>query len=147
MTTTGSSDLNTFFARAHRHLTQIRGSLDRTLADIEEGTSRVGESLQARRDEAKGRVEANRREMEKADAEMKAYADAKKATVETAVSEWKAKRNVERLESRADDVEAYAATAVAFAWGAVGEANAAILDAMVARADADEAKEAATAGR
>jgi hypothetical protein len=63
--------------------------------------------------------------------------------LETAVSEWKAKRRVERLESRADDLEAYAATAVAFAWGAV---DAAILDAMVARADADEAREPTKAG-
>jgi hypothetical protein len=129
MSTTGSDDLNSLVARASRHMTEIKASLERTMPDIEAAGSNVGASLQAKRDEAEARVEANRLEMEKADAEMNAYVDAKKATLDAAVAAWKAERNVERLEFRAQDAEAYAAAAVALASGAVDEANAAVLEA------------------
>jgi hypothetical protein len=76
---------------------------------------------------------------------VKAGLDAKKAGGETAVAEWKARRDVERLEHRAERAEEYAGATMLFAWGAVQEANAAILDAIVARTDAAEAKLHATA--
>jgi hypothetical protein len=45
----------------------------------------------------------------------------------------------------AEPAGAYTTATTMFAWGAVEEANAAILDAIVARADADEARGKATA--
>jgi hypothetical protein len=129
----------------HQHLTDVKSSVDRALADIQAAGSRAAVDLRSKRDEAHSVMEARRHEVEQANAKMKASLDAKKAEADTTVAEWKARREVERLKHRADRAEEYASSVVVVAWGAFQEANAAILDAVVARADADEAKQGAPA--
>ena len=141
MSSTSSSSAKSFPERMQAHLMDVKASLDGTVADIQSAGSRAGTALQSKRDEAQAAVEARRKEIEDANAKMKANVDAKKASADSAVAEWKAKRNVERLEHRADIAEDYATATVDVAWGAFQEATAAILDAIVARADAEEAKE------
>jgi hypothetical protein len=140
MTSTTSSTTKPFTERMHAHLMDVKSSLDGTVADIQSAGSRAGGALQSKRDEAQAAVEARRKEIEAANAKMKANVDAKKSSAAAAVAEWKAKRNIERLEHRADIAEDYATAAVDVAWGSFQEATAAILDAIVARADAEEAK-------
>jgi hypothetical protein len=137
MTTT-----NSFADRIHARLMEVRASLDGTAAEIQSAGSRAGAALQVKRDEAQAALEARRNEIDDANAKMKANVEAKKASADAAVAEWKARRDLDHLEHRADRAEDYANAAVVVAWGAFQEATAAILDAIAARADADEAKEA-----
>src|SRR5262249_11137719 len=55
------------------------------------------------------------------------------------LEERKAERNLKRLRSAADDAEDYAADSIAFAIAAIEEAEYAALDAVLARAEADDA--------
>ena len=56
-----------------------------------------------------------------------------------AVQEWKAKRQAELLELRAEDAESYADATTAIAEAAIEEARTAALEAIEARREADEA--------
>ena len=143
-TTTNSSDTKSFTDRMREQLTDLRDSVDRTLADMEEGGAEAGakasDALRTRRDEAQAGIEARRQDMESANARMKVGLEAKKTGAEATIAEWKAKLDLHRLEGRAEHAEEYATATTLFAWGAAQEASAAILEAIVARADAEEAK-------
>ncbi len=143
-TPTSSSETKTFSERMRQQLTAVRDSVDRTLTDIQgagsKATAKVSEDLKTRRDEAQATMEARRQEMEHANARVKTGAEAKKAEAASAIAEWKTRLDLQRLEHRADHAEEYASATTLFAWGAVQEADAAILDAIVARADFEEAK-------
>ena len=151
MTTTTKADTKTFSDRMRQQLTSVRDSVDRTLGDIQGASSKasakVSEDLKTRRDEAQATMEARRKDMESANAKMKTGAETKKAEAASAIAEWKAKLDLQRLEHRADHAEEYATATTLFAWGAVQEADAAILDAIVARADFDVAKGRAVAAK
>lgn len=64
-------------------------------------------------------------------------------SVREKLEERKAERDVKRLQSAADDAEEYAAATIDFAIAAIEEAEYATLDAVLARAEADEAADAA----
>jgi hypothetical protein len=64
-------------------------------------------------------------------------------SVREKLEERKAERDVKRLQSAADDAEEYAAATTDFAIAAIEEAEYATLDAVLARAEADEAADAA----
>jgi hypothetical protein len=53
------------------------------------------------------------------------------------IAEWKAERQVRKLNDRADDAESYAVAAMQIAVAAVDEAETAAIEAVVARIDAD----------
>jgi hypothetical protein len=73
---------------------------------------------------------------------IKAWATAKLAETREAIGDWKAKRETQKLNSRSDRAESYAADALFFAAAAVDEAEAAILEAAVARRDSDASQPA-----
>jgi hypothetical protein len=140
MTSTTSRNGKPFAERMQAHLMDVKSSLDGTVADIQSAGSPAAGALQSKRDEAQATVEARRKQIDAANATMKANVEAKRSSADAAVAEWKAKRNLERLEHRADIAENYATAAVDVAWGSFQVATAAILDAIVARADAEDAK-------
>jgi hypothetical protein len=86
----------------------------------------------------KARTEKDR--VERLQASLKTKAQQKVAETKEVVSQWIAKNETRMLNARADLAEAYAADAIEFAVAAIGEAEEAILDAVVSRMDADEAK-------
>ena len=65
-------------------------------------------------------------------------------TIDT-VAVWKTKRDVEKLQGRADKAERYAAATADVATAAIDEAEQASLEAWLAQADADYAKGKQTA--
>jgi predicted nucleic acid-binding Zn-ribbon protein len=134
-----------FTDRMHQHLMDVKVSVDGTVADIESAGSRAGATLRTRRDEAEVTMQARRKEIDEANARLKADVQAKKATADSAVAEWKAKQDVNSLEARADLAEDLASAAVVVAWGSFQQACTAILDAIVARTEAEEAKQAVSA--
>jgi hypothetical protein len=128
-----------------QHLNELKASLERAQENIRAENVRVEAILRAKRDEARAAVEARRMEVDEARARMKARIEAKKVETDAAVAEWKAKRELQRLEVRADAAEKHADAALVVAWGAIEEADEAILDAIAARLDTENAKRAAGA--
>jgi hypothetical protein len=67
----------------------------------------------------------------------------KKAATTEKIAEWKQARRVDKLGDRADSAEQYLVTAVQLASASIDEAERAAVEAVVARMDADAARDAA----
>ena len=78
-----------------------------------------------------------------AEAKAKSWIETKVAETEAEIEDWKTKREIHKLDKRADYSEDYAAAAIILAAAAVDEAEMAILDAVVARMLAEETAAAA----
>jgi hypothetical protein len=133
-----------FSDRVKQQLNELAASLDRAGADFEAADARATGELQAKRDQVHAALEARAREIDEALAQMKTRAEAMKAESDAAVAEWKARQALQRLERRADDAEQHAVAALVVASGAIEEAHTAIVDAVAARRDADDAGQCET---
>ena len=71
---------------------------------------------------------------------MQSYLDEKVTETESRIKEWKANRELEKLEKRADNAEEYAAHSIVVALEAVDEAEVAMLEALAARIESDQAQ-------
>jgi hypothetical protein len=113
-------------------------------ANIQALPGKAEKAVQGTIDEARAKVHAQKERVEKTQASLKTWAEQKMAETREAVAEWKAKwkakREAKKLSARAERAEAYASDTVALALASIDEAEAAILDAVVARMDADAAK-------
>jgi hypothetical protein len=90
-------------------------------------------------DAAKEAVEEKKQEAATAKTKLEEYVEAKKDETTAAVSEWKANRDLKKLEKRAERAEKNAEVCVELALYYAGEAQVAILEATAARIDADNA--------
>src|SRR5437868_14741843 len=88
--------------------------------------------LRTKLDEARTMVKSRANRVEQAVASMNARAQEKLDETNEKMSQWKAQRDVRKLNVRADRAEGYAADAIDFAAAAIDEADAAVLDALVA---------------
>jgi hypothetical protein len=108
-----------------------RGELDRQRtalkSRIDEGKTRSEAKTAAAQDKARSWWDDTQSAVEQRFAAMRAEGE-----------ERKAERNVKKSEKRADDAEADAVYAVEFAMSMLDQAEYAIADAVIARADADE---------
>jgi hypothetical protein len=133
-----------FSDRVKQRLNELAASLDRAGEHIEAANATAAMDFRAKRYQAHVALEARAREIDEAVARMQARAEAKKLETDAVVAEWKARRELKRLERRAEDAERHAAAALVVALGALEEANVAIVDAIAARQDAEEAKRGTT---
>src|SRR5262249_42195598 len=101
----------------------------------------------ARLEEVRQRLQKQKEQAEQARANLVGYARQKAAETRQAVVSLKERREVAKLNGRADRAERYAADALVCAADALDEAEEAILEAAVARIDADVAQLPAPAGR
>lgn len=86
--------------------------------------------MQSHLDRVHKRVEQGRAKIAAAQADIKGWADEKKAATSDKIAEWKAKRELTKLQGRADKAERYAAAASAVAVAALDEAEEASLEAL-----------------
>ncbi len=73
-------------------------------------------------------------------ADIKKWVEERKATTSEKIAEWKTKRVMAKLQSRADGAERYAAAAALVASAALDEAEQASVEAWLARKDVDTAQ-------
>jgi chromosome segregation ATPase len=135
-----SAKVDQFCDSLRTRLNAIEGRIESVKANVEILPKQAEKALRDMLDEARTRLQAQKERIEQTRANLKAHAQQKIAETKKAVSEWKAKRETRKLQARADRAEAYAADAIAFALATIDEAEEAILDAVVARIDADQAK-------
>jgi hypothetical protein len=80
-----------------------------------------------------------------AEADVKKWMEERKASTDAKIAEWKTKREVAHLKSRADNAETYAAAAAVIALASVDEAEQAALEAWLARKDVESVQTAKAA--
>ena len=81
-------------------------------------------------------IEQDRAKVSAANAEVKTWFETKKEATAAKIDEWKSKHETKQLQSRADRAERYAAARIDVALAAIDDAEAATLEAWLARQDA-----------
>ena len=126
------------FSDALRHRLNAMGScLESFRSHVEVLLDQNENELRREHGDARRNIVERRRRLEQLHARLKAGADRKFTETRPAVSEWKTNREVRRLNARADHAEAFAADAIDFAIAAIDEVADAMVDAVLARMDAD----------
>jgi light-regulated signal transduction histidine kinase (bacteriophytochrome) len=120
-------------------LTSVDNNMESLKAKIDSKARTAEQDVQSHLDSVKKRLEQDRTKVAAAQADIKKWVDQRKATASERIAEWKAKREVAKLQGRADGAENYAAAAAVVALAAVDEAEQASLEAWLARKDADNA--------
>ncbi len=96
-------------------------------------------AIQTKLNVAKETLDAKKQEVAAAKAKMEEFVEAKKAETQAAVAEWKANRDRKKLEKRSERAQKYAEACIAVALCSAEEAEVAIIEAVAARIDADDA--------
>jgi predicted nucleic acid-binding Zn-ribbon protein len=132
--------IDQFCEDLRQKLTIADSGLDGLKAKINGKAVHVEQDVQSHLDRVHKRVEQGRAKIAAAQADIKEWADEKKAATSDKIAEWKAKRELSKLQGRADKAERYAAAASAVAVAALDEAEEASLEAWLARQDANSAQ-------
>jgi predicted nucleic acid-binding Zn-ribbon protein len=137
--------IDQFCENLRQKLTMTDSGLDGLKAKIDGKATHVEQDVQSHLERVNKRIEQGRAKVSAAQADMKNWAEQRKAVTKEKIAEWKAKRELSKLQGRADDAETYAAAAIDVAVAAVDEAEQASLEAWLARQDADntQSKQAA----
>jgi predicted nucleic acid-binding Zn-ribbon protein len=132
--------IDQFCEDLRQKLTIADSGLDGLKAKINGKAVHVEQDVQSHLDRVHKRVEQGRAKIVAAQVDIKEWADEKKAVTSDKITEWKAKRELSKLQGRADKAERYAAAASAVAVAALDEAEEASLEAWLARQDANSAQ-------
>ena len=122
-------------------LTSIDNNMQALKAKIDSKARTAEQDVQSHLDSVKKRIAQDRTKLAAAQADIKKWAEERKAASDEKVAEWKAKLEKAKLKGRADAAERYAAGAAVVASAAVDEAEQAWLEAWLARRDADSARD------
>ncbi|MGO4714676.1 hypothetical protein [Bradyrhizobium sp. 2TAF24] len=132
--------IDQFCEDLRQKLTSADSGLDSLKAKIDGKVAHVEQDVQSHLDRVRKRVEQGRTKIAAAQADIQEWADQKKAATSDRIAEWKATRELDKLQGRADKAERYAAAASAVAVAALDEAEEASLEAWLARQDANAAQ-------
>ena len=132
--------IDQFCEDLRQKLTLADSGLDGLKAKINGKAVNVEQDVQNHLDRVHKRVEQGRSKIAAAQVDIKAWADEKKAATSDRIAEWKAKRELSKLQGRADKAERYSAAVSAVAVAALDEAEEASLEAWLARQDANSAQ-------
>jgi hypothetical protein len=135
-------DVHEFFTRQHERLNRLETSVVKTRTELEAARNEATDSLKAKRDQASASREAFQQRISEPVNKMKASVEARRAETDATIEEWKRKREINKLEHRAQDLEDYADAAMAVLDIAQEEARQACLEAIEARLVAEETKAA-----
>lgn len=134
-----SERVDQFCDELRLHLNALEKQVDNVKSSLQSLPEQGEQALQKSLNETRSKIEAQRKKVEQAQASLKSRAESKITQAKDAINEWKDKREVNKLNSRADRAEQYAADAVYIAIAALDEAEEAIVDAVMARIDAENA--------
>jgi predicted nucleic acid-binding Zn-ribbon protein len=134
-------------AQVDQFCDKLKGRLDTIEGRIQSAKSQIAglpdkgeKAVRKLLDNAHSNVESRKQRVDQAFANLKAQAEEKVAETKEEVARWKQQRDVRKLTSRADRAEAYATDAIDYAIATIEEAEEAVLEAVVARHDADAAQ-------
>jgi spore cortex formation protein SpoVR/YcgB (stage V sporulation) len=125
---------------------KLHAKLDRGIEQLKSAKARLENfqketeaAIETKIDAGKKAIEEKKKEAATATKRLEAFVEEKRAETESAIAEWKANHDWKKLEKRAERAEKQAEASIAVALYAAEEAELAILEAVAARKDADEA--------
>lgn len=121
-----------------------RKKLDEVKQDLASLRQEDQEALRQKREEIHKEVEAHKEKMRQLRADLESWEREKVSHTKEAIASWRQKREIKKLQSRADRAEDYAVNAIVMAAMDADEAEEAVLDAVVARIDAETAQASAS---
>ena len=131
-----SQQIDSFCEKLRGRLNEMDNRLQQLKASAKAGSEKARQDLHSQAEKLRASLNADRSSIEAAKTRMNDWAAGTKATFDEKVAQWKAQRKQEQLKSRAEAAEEYASDA--FAVAAVDDAYEAAIEAIIARADADE---------
>jgi len=135
-----SAQVDQFCSKVKDRLDTMAERIQSTKSQIEGLPDKGEKAVRNLLDNARGKVESRKQQGDQALANLKAKAQQKVAETKEEVSRWKQQRDLQKLNTRADWSEAYASDAIDYAIATVEAAEDAVLEAVVARHDADAAQ-------
>lgn len=134
-----STTIDKFTKQLHDNLEAVEYRLKFLKESIQSAPKKTQAEIQSKLDEAKAKLDTKKQEFDDYRAKIKTQLEEKESEVKLNVEEWKSRREVKKLEHRADKAEDYAATAIFLAMGMMEEAEKATLEAICTRLDAEVA--------
>ncbi len=134
-----SAAIDNFTNQLHDRLEAIEERAKALRKGIQSIPKETQAEIQSKLDGVKSNLDAKKQEFDEYRAKLKTQFDAKEAEVKSQVEDWKTRREVTKLEQRADQAESYANTAIFLAMATMEEAEKATLEAIAARQDAETA--------
>ena len=135
-TATSTNDLK---QKLSQHIDAARAKLDALKKDLAGMHEEDVEALRKRRDEIDQRLEEQREKAQQLQADIESWKNEKVAHTQDAITTWRKKRELKKLENRAERAEEFAIDLVLTAAYDFEEAEQAVLDALTARYDANAA--------
>ncbi len=135
-----SEKVDKFCDGLRERLTAIEGRVQTVRTAVQGLPAKAEKALQAKLQEARTKMQSQKERVQNARADFESWVELKRTETKEAINEWKVKREARKLDARAERAEAYAEAAMFLALNSIDEAEAAVLDAVAARLDADEAK-------
>jgi enolase len=134
-----STAIDNFTNQLHDNLEAVEDRAKSLNQSIKSATKKNQAEIQLKLDEAKASLADKKQEFDEYRAKLQTQFENKEADVKSSVDEWKANREVKKLEHRAEQAEDYAATSVYVAMAMMEEAEEATLAAICNRMDAEAA--------
>jgi hypothetical protein len=131
--------IDNFTKQLHDNLEAVESRAKSLKESIQSVPKKTQAEIQSKFDEAKTTLDAKKQEFDEYRAKFKTQFEEKESEVKSNIEEWKVSREVKKLEHRADKAEGYANTAIFLAMAMMEEAEAATLEAIAARRDAETA--------
>lgn len=130
--------------KLQRHVEVARKKLDEMKQDLASRRQEDQEALRQKREEIHKQVEAHKEQTRQLRADLESWERERVSHTKEAIASWRQKREIKKLQSRADRAEDYAVNAIVIAAMDADEAEEAVLDAVVARIDAETAQASAS---
>ena len=134
-----STAIDNFTKQLHDNLEAVEDRAKSLNKSIKSAAKKSQAEIQSKLDEAKASIAAKKQEFDDYRAKLTNQFEDIESEVKSSVDEWKASREVKKLEHRAEKAEDYAATFVYLAMAMIEEAEAATLTAICNRMDAEAA--------
>ena len=134
-----SQKIDQFCDNLRDRLNAVDDRLQHMKASVDSANAENEAAVIAKVNAAAAKVESRKQEIETTRQNVRAHLEAKKMETKTKIDEWKHNREVNKLSSRAESAEDYATWATVLATDAVDEAHLAMMQAIAARIEADEA--------
>ncbi len=115
--------IDQFCENLRTKLTSIDNSIQALKAKIDGKAQTAEQDVRRHLDAVKNRIEQDRAKVTAARADIKKWGDQQKASTSEKIAEWKTKREIAMLQSRANSAERYAAAAAIVASAALDEAE------------------------
>ncbi len=125
--------------RLQHQLDEAKQRLDNARQDIADLHEADKAALRAKATEVQERIDAQKQRAQQLQQQVSSWMAEKKQHSDEAIASWREKRQIKHLEKRADRAEEYAVNAVIVAMMDADDAELAVLDALDARLDVEEA--------